>query len=456
MVGEVSDIIQVDESLTATMCLAALSACCAKKGLVNLGSHKEPVNLYLIAVLDSGERKSPTVARMMEPIHQFEKRLRTEAKRLLSENKSKEKVRDARFKKLHLQHAKENDPEKITLIENELRQLELEGNSDSVSTLPRLTVDDITQESLGEVLAANNERIAIISAEGGIFSIIMGVYKSGEVSIDLFLKSHNLEPYSSDRIGRGNVTLSAPAVTIGLAVQSQILNDLGQNKQLRGRGLLARFLYAVPQPRAGFRPYQDRSLSPDLERAYVQSLTNLLELPEEQKEFTLSPEAKQLWVEFYSDTERLLRSGEDLDDLKDWGSKLPGEVARIAGLLLMAEHGHNVVEISEEKVAAACAIGSFFAEHALAAFGIMHQNPALEAAVKIVDHIKAKELPVFTKRDLQMQINRFRKERIEPGLELLVDHGYIVGETPEPTTGRGRPRGIQYRVNPKVFGSQEN
>jgi len=37
-------------------------------------------------------------------------------------------------------------------------------------------VDDVTSEKLTSVLAENNGRTAIISAEGGIFDIISGLY----------------------------------------------------------------------------------------------------------------------------------------------------------------------------------------------------------------------------------------------------------------------------------------
>ena len=91
---------------------------------------------------------------------------------------------------------------------------------------------------------------------------------------------------------------------------------------------------------------------------------------------TLTPEAQALWNGFYADVELLLRPGADLHHLIDWGSKLPGAVARLAGNLHFAKHGGEGVgkPISFDSMRLACIIGGFFIEHAKAAFGMMKEG----------------------------------------------------------------------------------
>lgn len=66
-----------------------------------------------------------------------------------------------------------------------------------------------------------------------------------------------------------------------------------------------------------------------------------------------------------------MRPGGELEHLQDWGSKLAGAVARIAGLLHFAEHGPEGIgkHISTHIVASSCALGGYFMEHAKAVFG---------------------------------------------------------------------------------------
>uniref|UniRef100_UPI002FDB1932 DUF3987 domain-containing protein n=1 Tax=Muricomes intestini TaxID=1796634 RepID=UPI002FDB1932 len=87
--------------------------------------------------------------------------------------------------------------------------------------------------------------MGIISAEGGIFGMMAGRYSSN-INIDIFLKSYSGEYYSSARVGRGEIALKHPLLTMGLAVQPQVIADIMDNKDFRGRGLLARFLYSMP------------------------------------------------------------------------------------------------------------------------------------------------------------------------------------------------------------------
>ena len=65
MVEAVAKVNQVDQGLPGSMYLAALSTCLSKKVQVDLGTHKEPVNIYTCPILDPGERKTSTMNLMM-------------------------------------------------------------------------------------------------------------------------------------------------------------------------------------------------------------------------------------------------------------------------------------------------------------------------------------------------------------------------------------------------------
>src|SRR5450759_1583471 len=100
--------------------------------------------------------------------------------------------------------------------------------------------------------------------------------------------------------------------------------------------------------------------------------------------------------------------GGSLDLIKDWGRKLPGEVARIAGQLHMAEFGKAGIEkpISVTFVTASCVLGGYFREHAIAAFNQMKEDPRINTAKKILSYLKRNELPRSKLRGIKTRIAR--------------------------------------------------
>src|SRR5437667_427537 len=81
--------------------------------------------------------------------------------------------------------------------------------------------------------------------------------------------------------------------------------------------------------------------------------------------------------------------------------KLPGLVARLAGILHAVEGatlGEVTPMVSALLVAAAVRIGWYAADHALAAFGMMGADPVLAGARVLLEWIRRKRLPNFSKR----------------------------------------------------------
>ncbi len=304
-------------------------------------------------------------------------------------------------------------------------------------------------------MAENDERLSIISAEGGIFDIMTGLYSDGKTNIDIYLKSHAGEPWSCHRQGRGSINMNEPALTISTAIQSEVIRDIGKSRKLRGRGMVARILPAYCKSLVGYRERRTDSISDELKRQYEEHLKKLLDFPKLNILLTLSPEAQSLWNEFYNDIETEMRPGGSLESLKDFGSKLPGAVARIAGLFHCAEYGMIGADqaISGETMRAATVTGAYFKEHSLAMLGAMGENPQLEAAKLILEYIKEHKPKTLKGRDVLMNKNAFRTmEDVQPGLNILVERGHLREAEAETTRhGRGRPEATVYLVNPKIL-----
>jgi hypothetical protein len=418
MVERVARVNQVDTGLPASIYLAALSTCLSKKATVNLITHKEPVNVYTCPISGSGERKSSTLSLMTKPIYEYQE-----------------------INKLGIQKdiVEAGDGYK--------------GSNDKEIKGPVYVVDDITTEYLGKVMAENNERMSVISSEGGLFGIMAGRYnENGGTNFDMYLKGHSGDPWSSGRISRGAQSMDSPSLTMCLTVQSDVIREIGKNKRFKGRGLLARFFYCLCKSQVGYRKRQREKVPETLLNKYRKHIFELMEIPLELQELKLTPEAQDVWDEFYNDIENDMRPGKQLAAITDWGSKLPGGVARIAGLLNYAMYGKDAISkpISANIVNSSAAIGVYYREHALATFDLMRELPEIESAKKILDYLIIRKPDSFKGRDVLRNKNAFKSmEEITPGLKLLVERNYI-REKVKSAHVNGRPVATIYEVNPKV------
>ena len=455
VVEAVSEVNQVDPALTACLYLAVLSSSFAKKVVVDLRSHQEPLNLYLCPVYDSGNRKSSTTSDMTNPLYEFQKARQEDMRTIIQDAQNAFRIKEKRIERLQKKAAEEDDPEQRRQSEEEAAELTRALAETPIPNSPIYLVDDVTPEKLGVLMADNGERMAVITPEGGLFEIMAGRYsKDGVGNIDLFLKAHNGDFWGNHRIGREAKTMEAPALTLCLAVQSGVIEEAGKNQHFRGKGLLARFLYSRCKSQVGYRKRQTTSLGSSLIERYKTHIFSLMDIPFKDAILRLSPDAQRLWDEFYDDIEQEMRPGKSLCYLPDWGSKLPGAVARIAGLLHLAERGIGGLSssISVTFVSASCVIGAYFKEHATAVFGLMQEDRKFKLARQILSYLNRVRPATFKGRDIMHHTAISLMEEVEQGLRVLADRGYIREETGGLSNpGPGRPSGKTYRVNPKIF-----
>jgi len=453
MTAAVSKTCQVDSGLTGSIVLAALSAAVGGKIEIDLGTHKEPGNLYILAVLGSGNRKSETFKRVMKPIYGFQHERQKALSRVISEAENKLKILNKRLAKMNKIAAETDESaERDTAIKDAGIALK-EIDENPVPTRPVYICDDITPESLGQLMADNGGRMAVLSAEGGFFKIIAGFYSGGEANLDLILKAHAGDPWSNNRIGREEKTMECPSLTVGLAVQPNVLEEIGRNSEFRGRGLSARFLYAFCESKAGTRTRQSEPVPKEVECKYDELVTSLMKI-KGRHQLSLTPEAQTLWDKFYNAIEKRLRPEGELENLIDWGSKLAGAAARIAGLLHLAEHGGSGLRqpIQKETVIKACGICGYYLEHAKAVFGLMGEDERISVGRKILEYIKRNNLKHFKGRDLIRHGSLKTMNALAPGLKILEERGYLNRANNTRGGGAGRPEADTYYVNPKIFG----
>ncbi|WP_368411297.1 DUF3987 domain-containing protein [Paludisphaera mucosa] len=95
----------------------------------------------------------------------------------------------------------------------------------------------------------------------------------------VFLKGHAGDALRVDRKGRPSEYVARPALTLGLAVQPEVVRGLGRIPGSRGRGLTARFLFAMPRSVVGRRIVAPPAVPESVKRAYRESVLALLGQP---------------------------------------------------------------------------------------------------------------------------------------------------------------------------------
>jgi hypothetical protein len=458
---------QTPADLAGMLVLTAVAAACAKKVEVKINEgYVEPVNIFTVTALPPGSRKSAVFDAVVRPIAKFEEETKQRLKPQIAEMQSRNKIDDKRLKRLEKEIAS-GESEDQQQLEQEARALARDLAVRKVPSLPKFIADDATPEKLASLLAENDGRIAVLSAEGGVFDIIGGRYGSrGTPNMDVFLKGHTGDDLHVDRVEREEF-VKRPALTLGLAVQPDVIRDLADKPGLRERGVLARFFYSMPKSFLGHRNVDPPPVPVPVTSAYHKNLESLLSLPVDKDGndqptphyLKLSEKARQRLMKFAKWIEPQLGDAGDLVSMREWAGKLAGAVVRIAGILHMAQHAGDEAPwsgpIEASTMRDAIQIGQYLIPHAQAAFDQMGADPLVQHAKYVQAWMARKGLPTLKGRDIfEGTKGRFKRvAKLDPVLDLLVDHRVMRRRPPSCPGGRGRPPSDTYDVNPHILGT---
>jgi replicative DNA helicase len=448
---------QVPADLAAVIALAVLAAAAGGRAVVEIrGSWREPLNLYAVTAMPPGSRKSAVFAELVQPLLDTEHNLveKTAPQIIQAETERKVAQRDA--DKLAVKASNTEGDSRADAVANAIAAAQL-AEAITVPVMPKLIADDVTPEAAASLLAEQGGRLAVLSAEGGCFSTLSGRY-SGTPNLEVFLKGHSGDMLRVDRKGRPPEHIPRPALTLGLAVQPQVLRDIASMPGFRGRGLLARILYSIPPNTVGTRKIRTDPIPEDIRDTYAASIRALvLTLAEwdDPAVLMLTPEAAELLLTTAEELEPRLGPDGDLGHIADWASKLIGATARIAGLLHLAANLQDGwgKPISAGTMTAAVQAAGYFTAHALAAFDGMGADPVLQDARFILQWLKRTGPARFTKREAHMGLSRSRFPKVgdlDAPLALLEQHGYIRSEPEPERTGPGRRPSPAYAVHPDL------
>jgi replicative DNA helicase len=442
---DVAEDLQVAVDLPATLGLGALAVAALGNAKVTYQRQRwtQPLNLYCAIALPPSAGKSPAKAAMFAALEQLELRRMTAAAPARAKADTERSLLEKRRRNLEEKAAKATG-EDARAAKHELFDL-----VDEMFQMPRipsgrLLADDATTEALGVVLADAGGNIAVVSAEGGIFDRIAGMY-SDTANLDLYLEGWSGGRYSVDRIKREAIHINEANLCVITTVQPSVLDEIGARKQFAGRGLTARFLLCKPASNVGNRNRLKQSEANETTRNnYDTQIVNLADLiAANPVTLEISGGASDLFAHWDQALETKLRPGADLEHLGEWIGKVRANVLRIAALLHLADNQHNDT-INADTMQRAIELGDYYTAHMQTIAAGWGSDERTAKAKKVLDWITRNGILQFSARDIMRNMRRIFTETADlaPAVQLLTECGWIRPQFDGPFlthTSRGKP-----------------
>lgn len=448
MVEAISVTTSTDVGMAGTAILSAVGYCFS--GMYRLAGkpdHTEPPVLYSLIIAQPSERKSPVMRFIKEPFDSFENKYNSDHKEEMYKAQQDKKALLARVASME----KEADPDT-----KEIARLRMQADNIHNDTPIRIAVDDITPESLA-IEMSENGTLLMISDEAGMLSNFNGKY-SNVPNLDLILKAWNGEQFISDRATKGRTNIKRPYLSVTLAGQPYIWDNMVSDNTFRSSGLLARFILCFARSNIGNRRYDTASISFEIRQAYHNLIHQLLagkfSYTGQELILKLSQNATKTYVDFCNDyIEKGLTN--EMSCCQDWGGKMHGLILRIALILHCVDCCSRGIEPSEVNVNSdslvnANALAVYYQAQAMYGFGMNAPDSQIIKAEKLVQMFKAKEIRQGLKSELyhSCRCSMFSNaEDFYKVLGTLAEYGYIAFENVK--TANNKSAQMVY-INPHI------
>lgn len=393
-VAEMASVNAVRPDVPGVLALGALSCVAAwvpkdePPMRVEDGAMSEPLNLYCVAVEESGSNKSGILGPAVAPLREIAAELVAAALPEQAKCKADREVHQLAVDELREQlkramRAGKGNTSSSTARSRDELAAELQDAQLTLATLPTppdpsLIESDTTPEALA-VAVAENPAICLATSEGHeIFASITGRTGNGP-NMDLMLKGWDGESTSVRRKSAPRMEIHRPTIAWCVAVQPVTVRNLGKfDGDLNERGLVGRILWGCPDTVIGTRsPPSGERLSASTVAGYRATVRRLFELRAAHdadgsgRPMRLSPEARELFAGFYVETERRMADGGDLAWCRSMASKMRSQVLRFAGLLHLAGGGDPGGIVTASTARDALDLGGYFLAMGLRAWRAM-------------------------------------------------------------------------------------
>lgn len=415
--------LNVSLDLPALVGLGVASACaCGRIGIQLKPDWYEPAQMFLLGVMDSGEGKTPAFKKMAALPFQIQADENKRRALKIEGDKAELEVLQAR----KAEAVKKRQPEEARKLAEEIAAFP------SLHTMSRFIGGDVTPEKLAEIMRDNDGSTAQLDDEGELFELLAGRYQDMP-DLNPWLKGYSGGvPFTMERKG-GSTIVEKPNLSVLVLAQQYVLNELLDAKRMRGKGLLARFLIACPEPVRDYSPEPD--IPAAVTRGYEATVRRLMAI--KPATLTLTPEAR---TQFFAWRDEIrTRQWEEWEPLKQDGfiGKLAGNTARLACLLKLWEDTDLDEPVDALQMRNAIALAQYFVGHMLHLLGT--QCSLTLPAKETLDLLVKNGEPVQGEREIKRTLTERKLfsngDIVDAALVELEKAGYI-RRTQQKTSGR--------------------
>lgn len=292
-----------------------------------------PTSLMLLAIADSGERKTAVEKILLKPVRAYQAEREIEYVRQLSEWHVKTLIWEEQRKSILTEFRKKI----ISKFQCEKDLLHLEEEKPQRPKRPKLLYEDATPEALFSGLAVDVPVGGLISSEGG--SILNG---RGFRDLEKHNSAWSGAPILIDRKSGDSFDINWLRLTVSMQVQNapflKYMRRLGE--QSRGIGTWARFLVFEPLSYKGYRHSSDSDKSwteseyfsskIKEQLSFIDGFIGCREVKRSTLEFT--PKASDAFLCIANQIEKEMRPGFRFSQATDHASKLAENIARVSAL----------------------------------------------------------------------------------------------------------------------------
>ena len=257
---------------------------------------------------------------------------------------------------------------------------------------------------------------------------------------------------------RGRTEIPRPYLSVALAGQPYIWDNMMNDTAFRSSGLIARFVPCFAKSDVGNRRYDTAPISKEVREQYHNFIHQLLRGKKdhngEETILRLSRHASEEYIEYCNNyIEQEIK--QSMCCCQDWGGKFHGLILRIACILHCADCCSRGIEPSEESVNHDTLLRAFNLAHyyryqAIYGFSVNAPDGNIVKAEKIIQIIKTKNIKQGLKSDLYhaCRCNLFPSAKdFYSALDTLAEYGYIAYED---VTAANNKKAQMVHVNPHI------
>jgi hypothetical protein len=429
----------IECAANSVLAVASLAAQGCANVVLPIGQGKlAPLSLFLLTVLDSGERKSNADAMALRPVREMEHEIAEAEAANRQSYTAKLAAYEANAK--HLTAKLKSDR---AALEAALHDLGPPPQPPLLSVLA--PSGDQTIEGLFRVYQHGRPSLAMLCDDAATFlggHSLKAEQKSGTTAN--LCRAWDGSKLERIRGGDGVIVLYDRRLACHLMVQPGVAATFLSDAQFADQGLLARFLVSAPTGKAGSRfrddgAYQDlvRSAVHDLE-AYNAAVDRLLRRPVRWKDendrslgvtldaLHFTPEARALWVAFHNTIEGELRPASSLSAVKAFASKLPENAARVAGVLTLVDDDRASM-IEADTLANAIELAKYYLSEAVRLIAVGAVSPHLHRAETLRQWLLSLKASVVSLSQVyQLGPSSLRQaDKARESMKILAEHGWL-------------------------------